>query len=113
MVKRGRILEEGRAVSVSYGVKFLDEAGKDFEEILEYLSQFYPSSPSKFIHALGEKLSLLKENPYMYEAYFDHPMFRRAIAAGYLVFYRVDENTKMVEIYRILHETRDVKSFLP
>lgn len=98
---------------MSYAIKVLDEANKDFDEIMEYLSQFYPSTPSKFARALDEKLSLLKENPYMYEAYFYHPAFRRAIAAGYLVFYRVDENTKTIEIYRILHETRDVKNFLP
>ena len=97
---------------MSYGITFLDEAGNDFEGILEYLSQFYPGSPSKFVRALREKLSFLRENPYMYEAYFDHSMFRRTIASGYLVFYRVDEDTKTVEIYRILHETRDVGKFL-
>ena len=98
---------------MSYAIKVLDKADKDFDEIMAYLSQFYPSTPSKFARALDEKLSLLGENPYMYEVYFDHPMFRRAIAAGYLVFYRVDEDAKRIEIYRILHETRTAKNFLP
>lgn len=74
---------------MSYAVKFLLMALSDVQDIKIYLSQYYESAADKFISNLKDKVSQIKENPFMCEIYQDDIFFRRAVVEDYLVFYNV------------------------
>ena len=96
---------------MKYKVKYLEIAKEDKEKIKQYLSQFYPNTPGKFIEKLKDCIKNLKEMPYMYSEYEHYPSYRRAIAGNYLVFYKVNEYEKTVEIHRILPGMWDIARY--
>jgi plasmid stabilization system protein ParE len=87
---------------MAYRLAFLSLALEDKRNIQTYLKQFYPNTPRKFVAALREKLHGLKENPYMYQTYEGNPAYRKMVVSNYLVFYKVNEGRRIVEIHRIL-----------
>lgn len=97
---------------MSYIVNFLSMALSDVQEIKIYLSQYYENTADKFISNLKDKISQIKENPFLYEIYQDDTFFRRAVVDNYLVFYNVDEKEKIVRIYRILHGLKDIRQYI-
>jgi addiction module RelE/StbE family toxin len=95
-----------------YEVKLLRRAAKDIEEICQYLSQFYPGTPGRFLDELEKTLGGLAQNPYMSAEYERNKTYRRLIVQDYLVFYKIFKPGKMVKIYRVLHGKRDIGEFL-
>lgn len=98
--------------SMSYKVQYLPLAVQDLEHAASYLMSFYPGTASKVLVKLETQLSRLSDNPFLYEVYAENPEFRRIVASDYLVFYKVNEDAKTVDIYRILRGSWDVKRFL-
>lgn len=92
---------------MKYSIKFLPGANQNLLDIDEYLSQFYPNTSAKFFEMLDKKLLLLKEQPYMGAKYIPNPKYRRLGAGNYLVFCTVDDEKRKIEIYKILHSSRD------
>jgi len=97
---------------VAYDVKLLGIAENDIDEICEYLSQFYPSTPGKFLDALDKDLENVSRNPYMYPIYEYNKKYRRIVTNDYLVFYKIDEETNFVRVYRILHGKQNISTVL-
>jgi plasmid stabilization system protein ParE len=97
---------------VIYKLRFLGLARDDKRAIRDYLKQFYPSTPAKFTAKLKKQLAMLKENPYMCPEYPDNPAYRRLIVGKYLVFYEINENEKMIYVYRILRASWDIEKYL-
>ena len=93
-----------------YKVKILSTANQDILDIEEYLSQYYPSTPADFFAALDEKILLLRGMPEMGQTYKN---FRRIICGDYLLFYKINKADKAIEIYRILHGSRDIDKYIP
>jgi addiction module RelE/StbE family toxin len=91
---------------------FLPEAMADAEEIQRYLSQYYESTVRNFFTLLKGRIDTLKSNPYMAPAYPRRPEYRQLVVEDYLVFYKVDEDKKLIEIHRILHGSRDIGRFI-
>jgi plasmid stabilization system protein ParE len=85
---------------------------KDLEEIRTYLSQYYESTVSNFLRLLKKKIDQLKENPYICKTYDDDPDCRSQAVGNYLVFYIINENSKIIEIHRIFHSSRDIRRHL-
>jgi addiction module RelE/StbE family toxin len=97
---------------MAYTIRYQPQAKTDVKEIKNYLSRFYPSTPNKFVATLRVQIQSLRENPYMYATYPGYPAYRRVIVSNYLVFYKVDEENKRVEIHRVLHGSWDIPSYL-
>jgi len=91
---------------------FLDLAFDDKRKIKTYLKQFYPSTPKKFVAALKDRISALKDNPYMYPVYVHNPAYRKIVVSNYLVFYKVNDEKKIIEIHRILPGSWDIVRYL-
>lgn len=94
---------------MGYDVKYLDTAKNDFKEIKATLSSYSHEFMAKTINAILDSIEYLKENPLMYEAYRKDKRYRRIPIEEYIVFYRVKERTKQVEIMRILYGRRNYK----
>ncbi|MCL2634816.1 MAG: type II toxin-antitoxin system RelE/ParE family toxin [Oscillospiraceae bacterium] len=91
-----------------YKLEIMKAAQYDYKDILEYLSQFYESTPKKFTEELNKFYDILEESPYAFMVYEPNTQYRRMVVADYLVFYKVFEETKRVEIHRILHGARNI-----
>jgi len=98
---------------MKYDIIYLKPAMGDVEEIRAYLSQFYPNTPVKFLTALKHGIEHLCDNPYLCAEYSDNPAYRKMSILDYLVFYKVFEEEKIVEIHRVLYGRRDLKTYIP
>jgi len=97
---------------VAYDIKILGIAENDIDAICEYLSQFYPGTPGKFLDALDENFENVSFNPYMHPIYEYNKDYRRIVTNDYLVFYKIDEENNLVRVYRILHGKQNIGTIL-
>ena len=97
---------------MKFKASFSHHAKEDKIEIKNYLSQFYPTSPRRFTTTLKKYVSILKENPYMYPVYPEKPDYRRMVVDNYIVLYKISEQAKEIEIFRILRASWDIPKYL-
>jgi mRNA-degrading endonuclease RelE of RelBE toxin-antitoxin system len=56
----------------------------------------------KFLEIAKADKENIKEMPYMYPEYKYYPNYRRIVIGNYLIFYKINDEEKTVEIHRIL-----------
>ena len=98
---------------MKYRVKYLVTARHDREAIKAYLSQYSLSAARRLFDKIKRNMEFVKDNPYIYEVYKRRPQFRRMVVEEYLVFYKVNEDTRIVEVHRILHGMMDIEQNVP
>jgi len=54
----------------------------------------------------------LKDNPYIYPEYSENINYRRMFVGNYIVFYKVNDEEKQIDIYRILRATWDLPKYI-
>ena len=93
-----------------YSVVYLPGALRQLEDIIDYIAFELkaPDAAAAFIDAVDAVASSLRENPYL------HPVYHSTLAIPeeirfvpvkrYNLYYRVYEETKTVEVWRILHQ---------
>ena len=97
---------------MKYTVRFSPFAKADKEEIKTYLAKFYPSTPRRFTAMLKKQIANLKENPFMYPEYPENTEYRHMSVGNYIVFYKVTDIEKHIDIYRILRASWDLPKYL-
>ena len=100
---------------MKYKIQYSHFAEDDVREIKKYLSQFYPSTKNNFLDELKRRIDFIRTNPSSYEVCDSNPAYRKMLVLEYVVFYRVDEDEKIVllyRLYRVLHGKRDVIRYL-
>jgi len=61
---------------------------------------------------LKTQIAKLKTNPFLCEKYQERPAYRRMVVGDYLVFYKILEDKKQIEIHRILHGSRKISRYI-
>ena len=97
---------------MKYRLNFMGDTVVDRENIKIYLSKFYPGTVKRFFSLLKKRTTQLKTFPYSCPKYEDDPDYRILVVGDYLVFYIVNEETKIVEVHRIFHGSRDISQHL-
>ena len=97
---------------MKYKAKFLITAKYDQGAIKAYLNQYSLTAAKRLFNKIKGNLELVKENPYMYEAYERRPQFRRMVVEDYLVFYKVREEEKIIEIHHIFNSMMNIEQYL-
>ena len=97
---------------MKFKVRFSPYAKEDKNDIKTYLSKFYPGTPRRFSASLKEHIANLKENPYMYSEYPENTNYCRMSVSNYIVFYKVNDVKKQIDIYRILRASWDLPKYL-
>ena len=97
---------------MKYKVRFSPFAKEDKKEIKAYLSKFYPETPRRFTASLKEHIDNLKENPYLYPEYPENTAYRRMLVGNYIVFYKVNDTEKQIDVYHILRASWDLQKHL-
>ncbi len=96
---------------MSYSIKYLDEAKIDLSEIKDYISDYNKSISETFIVLLVGKIEIeLSVTPHMYRKYFKWKEIRFIPHKWYVIFYRILEEKKLVEIITIVHWARDLNN---
>jgi plasmid stabilization system protein ParE len=98
----------------NYQVRLLTVAEEDLTETITYIAMENPSAANKIADKIEKNLSLLSKNPHLGRIPRDEEIknlgYRYLIVQNYIVFYTIEENT--IWIHRILHNSRDYKTFL-
>jgi plasmid stabilization system protein ParE len=103
--------EEGR--DVSYNIKYLPSALDDLLDIEDYLDKYSLTASDKFTAERKRLTGNLEKFPFMCRAYEYDDYFRcMVLAYEYLLFYHVSEDSKDIEIHRIIHGIREVDKLL-
>jgi len=100
---------------MAYKARFSAIAEGDLFEVIGELVRFYLSTPKNFKSALRKALSNTRHNPYMYKVSPYDSSYRQFAVSDYIVLYKVIEiskNNGYVEIYRILHGSRNIEQIL-
>jgi len=96
-----------------YKPKILSLARNDLKEIRDYLKDFGNVPKHKFRKSFDKYAIDVSNNPYIYPEYEENKNYRKAIIEyGYLVFYTVDEEKKVVGIMRVLSSRRNVEDII-
>jgi plasmid stabilization system protein ParE len=93
-----------------YKAKYLNSARQDREAIKIHLNQYSTRAAGRLFAKIKRNMEYVKKNPYIYEAYERRPDFRRMVVEDYLVFYRVNEKDKIIEVHHILHGMIDIEN---
>ena len=78
----------------------------DFEEILAYSWANFPDTAERFGNALLNHADLLARFPYIGNPVEGRPGIRQLVHTPILIYYRVDETRKLVEILHFWHGSR-------
>ena len=97
---------------MDYRIRYLPVSRQNLDDILKYLSGFYPGTSLRFVTDLRQCIDILRTQPLIYSVYADFPVYRHIPVGDYIVFYVVNESNKTVEIHRILHGKQNVQSIL-
>jgi len=97
---------------MKYRAKYFITAKQDREAIKAYLNQFSPKAYNRLVAKIKRNIEYAKSNPYMYEVYESRPNFRRIVVEDYLVFYKVNERERLLEVHHILHGKIDLQSIV-
>ena len=95
-----------------YRIQFSKDARKDLIDTYSYIKYNLqePAIAKKLIVKIREEINKLKDNPTMYEVIKDEIIKKRVIRKikvnNHIVFYKVEEKNKIVEIVRIMHGRR-------
>ncbi len=93
---------------MKYRVKWLPDAKHNLDEARKYLEQFTPPAYKRIFGKIKNNIELVRVHPYMYEAYKRRGKYRRMVVEDYIVFYRVLELEREIEVVRILHCAMDI-----
>jgi len=97
---------------MTYKIKYLPLAVQDLNDIARYLSSFYPETARRVLKEMREKITKLGDTPKMCELYRLDSTYRRMVVDQYLVFYRINDENKVVEIHRILRGSWNLPQYL-
>jgi addiction module RelE/StbE family toxin len=97
---------------LKYSIRFSPFAKEDKEAIKNYLAQFYLKTPHRFTVLLKKHIDGLKENPYVHPEYPENMAYRYMRVGNYIVFYKIDDKEKRIDIYRILRASWDLPRHL-
>ena len=101
-----------------YKIQFSKDARMDLIDTYSYIKYNLqePAIAKKLIAKIREEINKLKDNPSIYAVIKDEIIkkkeIRKIIVNNYIVFYKVEENKKLVEIVRIMYQRRNWTKFL-
>ena len=91
-----------------YKILYIEIAKNNLKIIKKHLDSVDRRLTIKILCEISERILSLKDMPLRYPKYIDNPNYRWTGVKNYMIFYKVIEETKTIEIHRILHGARDI-----
>lgn len=101
-----------------YKIEYLPIALKDMAEIVKYISHTLknPEAASNLAESFIEKAESLLKFPYKNPVcQLIRPLkyeYRKILVENYIMFYKVDEEKKLVTVARVIYAKRDFSNLL-
>jgi plasmid stabilization system protein ParE len=100
-------------IKMAYAIKISAYAKIDRRNIVKYLAQYSVNAPLRFKHELKKYIEIITQTPSIFATFEYAPKYRHVVIFGsYVMFYAVDETSKTVFIYRVLHGSQDIEHIL-
>ena len=97
---------------MDYRVTFAAQANRDLEEIVRFLAQKNPAAAARLGDALVDSVLSLTTLPRRGLTFQARPGYRRILhRPWFLIFYRIDEARRLVEVARIWDARQDPDTF--
>ncbi len=97
---------------MGYRVILAASADRDLEEIVRFLAQKNPAAAERLGYALVDDALSLAKFPFRGKSVRDRPDYRRILhGRWFLIFYRVDEPRRVVQVVRIWDARQDPDLF--
>lgn len=93
-------------------------AHEDLDSIVSYIVDQLKNTTAAidFLNEVDKCYGYLRTNPFMYESCYDIHLFkkgyRKVIIKNYVLIYKVNEASKMVNIYRFFHCSQNYASLI-
>ena len=103
---------------MKYSLEFLPIAENDIRTIAMYIARELsaPTAAVNLVKEIHRKASRLRDMPYMYREYRGEPptetVYRVIPVKNYIVFYTVREESRTVEIHRVIYAKMDIDAIL-
>jgi len=98
---------------MSYTVKPSRFSKEDRKNITAFLEQYSKTAPARFNNELKKYINILGDTPHIFSKYQSNPEYRHVVVFGsYVMFYTIDDDLKIVCLYRILHGAQDIDNIL-
>lgn len=100
-------------MSINYKTEFSKDAKQDLKEIYSYIKYNLqePNIAKKLIIQMRKEVNKLKDNPQIYPIIDDDFIkkleIRKIIVKNYIIFFKIDELAKSVQIVRIMYGRRN------
>jgi plasmid stabilization system protein ParE len=91
---------------LDFQVRISEAALTDFAEILAYSWANFPDTSERFGAALLNHLNLLGTFPFIGSPVAGHEGVRQLVHTPILIYYRVDEERRLVEVLHFWHRSR-------
>ena len=91
---------------MDYQLLFTQRALNDLSEIVGHIAQDDSDAASRFRNALLDHVDLLTRFPYMGYVTRRRPRVRKLVHTPILVYYRVDEDKRVIEVLHLRHGSR-------
>jgi addiction module RelE/StbE family toxin len=91
---------------MAHKVVFSPQAIEDLELIVRYVARHNPAAALRVGNALIRRVAILEQHPFIGAPYRKHPGTRKLSCPPYLIFYRVKDRQRCVEILRYWHGAR-------
>jgi plasmid stabilization system protein ParE len=108
MMNFGKKSEQGEAKEM-YKIQYMDSVEHDVLAI-ENNPKIDSRTFLKIEKDIEARIASLDTMPLRYPVYLHRPQYRVTGVHKYVIFYKVTENPKTVEIHRILHGARDIEN---
>ena len=92
---------------MKYRIEYISTFQADLLSVADFLAE-YPSKASRIFAKLDKTLGHLSEMPEMYPIYQAAPNFHFIVVEDFLVFYKVKNQDRIVEIHRLLYGRKDI-----
>jgi plasmid stabilization system protein ParE len=97
---------------MDYRVTFSAHAERDLEQIVRFLAQKNPAAAERLGYALVDDALSLENMPHRGLVVQGRPGYRRILQRPwFLIFYRIDETQRLVEIARVWDARQDPDAF--
>jgi plasmid stabilization system protein ParE len=91
---------------VDYRLLYTQRALNDVAEIIGHIAEDDADAASRFGNSLLGHVDLLARFPHMGSIVRRRPQIRKLVHSPFLVYYRLDDNKRVIEVVHLRHGTR-------
>ena len=111
MMRYGVKSQTGEAKKM-YKILYMEKLRENLQEISDFLDDIDVNLADKILDEISMRIQSLENMPSRFPRYAYNKDYRWTKVRKYMIFYKVFDDTKIVEVHRILHSAQNIKDLL-